>query len=91
MQLAVFWLAYDSNSSFVNDIIFFFQSKLFSLQALLRIHKVFYASSFFVSWNADIIDIEKPHRIFLPIFVVDDFSELCLETGNNYFFPSFII
>ena len=37
-----------------------------------------------MSLNDDIIDIEKPYRIYLLTFVVDDFSELFFTFVSLY-------
>ena len=81
------WFRYDSDSSFINGIIFFFSkfiifiafslknSRNFVIQSL----SLYTSCSFSIPLNVHIVDIEYPRRVYSPTFVVDNFSGLFLH------------
>ena len=58
---------------------FSFQNQLFSLHALLKIHKTFSYNLYSYTLHACIVDIEKPDGICSLTFNVDKFSGLILN------------
>ena len=74
---------------FVRLFMILYSSKLSSFPAFLRTHKTFSCNlhlfihhdtscNFSIPLNAHILDIEYPHGMFSPTFVIDNFSKLFL-------------
>ena len=57
----------------------FFSKLIVLILCSFQCSQNFYACFFSISLIADVVDIEQPHRIYSPTFVVDSFSGLFLN------------